>query len=67
MPPLPEDGGQHDLPGDPVSVARAICLRLLTDRQRTRAELATALRRKRVPDDAARSGARSLRRGWLDR
>ena len=51
--PPPEDGGQHDLPGDPVSVARAICLRLLTDRARTRAELVTALRRKGVPDDAA--------------
>jgi regulatory protein len=55
VPPPPEDGGQPDLPGDPVSVARAICLRLLTDRQRTRAELATALRRKGVPDDAART------------
>jgi regulatory protein len=55
VPPLPEDGGQHDLPADPVSVARAICLRLLTDRQRTRAELATVLRRKRVPDEAART------------
>jgi len=55
VPPPPEDGGQPDLPGDPVSVARAICLRLLTDRQRTRAELATALRRKGVPDNAART------------
>ena len=52
MPP-PEDGERHDLPGDPVSVARAICLRLLTDRARTRTELVTALRRKGVPDDAA--------------
>ena len=52
MPP-PEDEGHHDLPGDPASVARAICLRLLTDRARTRAELVTALRRKGVPDDAA--------------
>jgi regulatory protein len=34
-------------------VARAICLRLLTDRARTRQELAQALRRKGVPDDAA--------------
>jgi hypothetical protein len=40
--PPPEDGGRHDLSGDPASVARAICLRLLTDRARTRAELATA-------------------------
>ena len=51
--PPPEDGGRHDPPGDPASVARAICLRLLTDRARTRAELVTALRRKGVPDDAA--------------
>lgn len=51
--PPPEDGGRHDLSGDPTSVARAICLRLLTDRARTRAELATALRRKGVPDGAA--------------
>jgi regulatory protein len=51
--PPPEDGGRHDLSGDPASVARAICLRLLTDRARTRAELAAALRRRGVPDDAA--------------
>jgi regulatory protein len=36
---------------DPYEVARAICLRLLTDRARTRAELATALTRKNVPPD----------------
>jgi regulatory protein len=34
-------------------VARAICLRLLTLQPRTRAELATALARRDVPDDAA--------------
>lgn len=39
--------------GDPGSVARTICLRLLTDRPRTRAELADALARRGVPDDAA--------------
>lgn len=38
---------------DPDSVARAICLRLLADRARTRQELAQALRRKGIPDDAA--------------
>lgn len=38
---------------EPESVARAICLRLLTARARTRAELATALRRRQVPDQAA--------------
>jgi regulatory protein len=36
-------------------VARAVCLRLLSDRARTRQELAQALRRKGVPDEAARS------------
>jgi regulatory protein len=38
---------------DPVAAARDICLRLLTDRARTRHELAQALRQKGVPDDAA--------------
>jgi regulatory protein len=40
---------------DPVSMAREICLRLLTDRARTRQELAQALRRKGIPDDVAGS------------
>lgn len=39
--------------GDPDSVARTICLRQLEHRARTRSELADALRRKGVPDDAA--------------
>jgi len=34
-------------------VARAILLRQLTDRPRSRAELAVALRKKQVPDDVA--------------
>jgi regulatory protein len=38
---------------DPESVARLICLRLLTAAPRTRAQLATALQRRGVPDDAA--------------
>ncbi|PZS33879.1 MAG: recombination regulator RecX [Pseudonocardiales bacterium] len=38
---------------DPASAARTICLRLLTTRPRTRAELATALRKRGVPDDCA--------------
>jgi regulatory protein len=47
--------GRHeqDADADPETVARAICLRLLTDRARTRQELGQALRRKGVPDDAA--------------
>jgi regulatory protein len=44
-----------DPDADPVAVAREICLRLLTDRARTRQELAQALRRKGVPDEAAQS------------
>jgi regulatory protein len=42
-----------DPDADPVAAAREICLRLLSDRARTRHELAEALRRKGVPDDAA--------------
>jgi regulatory protein len=40
-------------PVDPVSRARELCLRLLASRPRTRAELADAMRRRGVPDDAA--------------
>jgi regulatory protein len=49
--PPPGDPEQH--PGDPEAVARAICLRLLTQRARSRAELAEALRRRGVPDEPA--------------
>jgi regulatory protein len=42
-----------DPDADPVAAAREICLRLLTDRARTRQELAQALRRRGVPDEAA--------------
>lgn len=38
---------------DPETVARLICLRLLTAAPRTRAELAVELRRRRVPAKAA--------------
>lgn len=38
---------------DPVDVARQVCLRLLTAAPRTRAQLADALRRRRVPAAAA--------------
>jgi regulatory protein len=43
---------EQDL-GDPEAVARAICLRLLTQRARSRGELADKLRARGVPDDAA--------------
>ena len=39
--------------GDPEAQARQICLRLLTAAPRTRAQLATALRRRGIPDGAA--------------
>jgi regulatory protein len=48
--------GQAD-PGtaeaDPEAVARQVCLRMLTAAPRTRAQLAAALRRRGVPEDAA--------------
>lgn len=40
-------------PRDPVQRARELCLRLLASRPRTRTELADAMRRRGVPDDAA--------------
>lgn len=45
--------GQGEPPGDPVEQARAICLRLLTGTPRTRKQLADALRKREIPDDAA--------------
>ncbi|MFE9771563.1 recombination regulator RecX [Streptomyces sp. NPDC005931] len=56
-----QDGGassssraeQEEPPGDPVERARAICLRLLTGTPRTRKQLADALRKREIPDDAA--------------
>jgi regulatory protein len=45
----PETGPE----ADPETIARAICLRLLTDRARTRSELAGALHRRGVPDSVA--------------
>jgi regulatory protein len=49
----PPPGDPEQDPGDPEAVARAICLRLLTQRARSRAELAEALAKRGVPDDAA--------------
>jgi len=49
-----DDGGHpEDLPGDPETVAKAICLRLLTAAARPRAALALALRKRGIPDDVA--------------
>lgn len=46
-------GAAGELTSSPEAVARQICLRLLTAAPRTRAQLATALRRRGVPADAA--------------
>jgi regulatory protein len=51
----PPDDGAGDDPGDPTSVAKTICLRLLTGSARTRADLGQALRRRGIPDDVAAS------------
>ena len=40
-------------PADPEAMARQICLRMLTAAPRTRAQLATALARRGVPDEVA--------------
>ncbi|MEW2451118.1 recombination regulator RecX [Streptomyces parvulus] len=56
-----EDGGapyssraeKGEPPRDPVEQARAICLRLLTGTPRTRSQLADALRKREIPDEAA--------------
>lgn len=56
-----EDGGttsssraeKGEPPRDPVEQARAICLRLLTGTPRTRKQLADALRKREIPDEAA--------------
>ena len=49
----PGRGGPAEPDADPVAVAREICLRLLAERARTRQELAQALRKREVPDEAA--------------
>ncbi|SDC81416.1 regulatory protein [Geodermatophilus telluris] len=49
----PDTGDPADEPGDPESVARAICLRALTGAPKTRRQLAELLERRGVPEDAA--------------
>lgn len=51
--PTPGTAAAVGPPADPDSVARAICLRLLTGAPRTRAQLAAALERRDVPREAA--------------
>lgn len=47
------EGAPEQPPGDPEDVARKVCLRMLERRARSRAELAGALAKKGVPDEAA--------------
>jgi regulatory protein len=49
----PEDGTGADREPVGEDVVKDICLRLLTDRARTRAELTQALRRRNVPDEVS--------------
>lgn len=52
-PPNAPDEPPGGPPADPEAVARTICLRLLTGQPRTRAELAAALAKRNIPDEAA--------------
>jgi regulatory protein len=59
--------GESTPPADPQQQARDICLRLLAVRPRTRAELASALRRRGIPDaDAAAVLERYSEVGMID-
>lgn len=49
----PEPDGPTEPAADPESVARTICLNLLSTRARTRSELASELTRRDVDDDVA--------------
>jgi len=49
----PTESENPDPEPDPDSAAHTICLRLLTNRARTRAELETALAARNIPDAAA--------------
>lgn len=55
LPDGPQEGtaASEGPPADPEAVARAICLRLLTMAPKTRAQLADALRKRDVPEEAA--------------
>lgn len=49
----PRQGQKGQPPADPESVARQICLQLLSTHPRTRSELAKALAKRQVPEAAA--------------
>ncbi len=63
----PTDSPDPVDPVDPVQRARELCLRLLASRPRTRTELADAMRRRGVPDEAAAAVlARFTEAGLID-
>ncbi|GAA2501316.1 recombination regulator RecX [Streptomyces thermolineatus] len=49
----PRRAQEPEVPADPEEAARNLCLRLLTGTPRTRGQLAEAMRRKGIPEDAA--------------
>lgn len=51
--PVPDTLAAEGPPGDPETVARTVCLRMLTAAPRTRAELAGALAKREIPDEVA--------------
>src|SRR5215831_13049614 len=51
---------------DPEEAARQICLRLLAAGPRTRAQLASALRRRRVPDEIAEAVLGRFAEAWVE-
>lgn len=55
LPDGPDDDPTAAPDADPEAVARAICLRLLTMAPKTRAQLAQALRKRDVPEEAAQA------------
>ncbi|HEX2904500.1 MAG TPA: regulatory protein RecX [Jatrophihabitans sp.] len=58
----PTEAENPDPEADPTSSAHTICLRLLAVRSRTRAELASALQARNIPDPAAESVLSRLER-----
>nr|WP_184967335.1 recombination regulator RecX [Nonomuraea endophytica] len=54
LPDGPDEGsGAAGPPANPEAVARAVCLRMLTLAPKTRAQLAEALRKREIPEEAA--------------
>ncbi|MFN2495198.1 MAG: regulatory protein RecX [Pseudonocardiaceae bacterium] len=52
---VPAEASPPEIATDPTAQARGICLKLLTTRPRSRAELADALRRRGIPEEVVES------------